>query len=532
MMTKRERLGKEQVMKRMSEQGYPTYASLLNLFDLHLTKDPEVVGYMIPEQAVICINEELDIDQVSMVVRHEILHEFLEHHQRAKKHGIPDQDHQLANIAGDYEISNLGYTDKDKVTARALRLGKRIVSGLVTDYDHPDWVDKTYEEMYDLLKKESPQSSNSPQIGDRGNSQTQQAEAAQRRAQAIKDIADSSMDQDKGDSSDSDPGSTSNSSSDSDSNSEGGEDKDSKSSGSGSGEKKKRNKYDDDDYKNMSPEEKKKERARRRKEEAKRLKEEAEKVENEIKDLLDEKKESQSGKEGGDPFDTPEEKQERSERIAKIQKVLRDLNKQAEVLQESTSVMRKERAQKEAKDSKKFRNNSLTRFTESLNKFIRDALARSRNSSWAHINKKYVYSGLLRPGSTSHASGNVPLIHVYFDRSGSWDSAKTEKGSQAISTLNKYVTRGEIVIKLFYFNDKILDHDPGGQGGTRGQPILDHIEQTKPNNVIILTDSDISDCRTNVTVDGAVWFLWYETDHNMIADHLSGKKLTREFRVE
>ena len=585
-MTRRERLGRDQIVKKMSKDGYPTYASILELFDLHLTKDPSVIGYMVPEEGIICINENLDIEQVSVIVRHEILHEFLEHAKRGKASKIPMG--QLSNMAADYEISNLGYTDADKAAVRSIKLGDQILQGLVTDYDHPDWVDKTFEEMYQELAKESPQSKQTPQIGDRGSKQIQDAEDAQRRAERIKDQAQQSesqanqelqdMDMDgegEGKAASGDPmeggagGSSSSgsgdqegedsSSSDGDGNSESDEDQDGEGNSSGSGDadsddkeqgadgdkpsKKERGKYDDEEYKNMSPEEKKKERARRRREAAKKLKEEADKLVDEIKDVLDEAKGNSSGQsdsssQGGptgksdEVFDTPEEQAERAERIAKIKRALSDLTKAEEAKRESTSSIIKEKAVKAEKNLNKYRQSSLTRFTESLNKFIRDQIARARNASWSHINKKYVYSGLLRPGTSSSARGNVPLINVYFDRSGSWDSDKTEKGKQAISTLNKYVTRGEIVLKLYYFNDKILDVDPGGRGGTYGEPIMEHIRQTKPNNVIVLTDSDISDIRTPVQVPGAVWLLWYGGKSENLAKNLSGKQLTKEFRIE
>lgn len=563
MMTKRERLGKEQIIKKLGESGYPTYADLFSLFDLHLTKDPDVVGFMVPEKAEITINENLDIEQVSLVVRHEILHEFLDHKKRIEK--IGGKMDQISNIAGDYEISNVGYTDADKSAARSIRIGDRVLQGLVTDYDHPDWVDKTYEEIYELLKKESPESLKQPQIGNRGNKNIQDAENAERRAQSIRDSASDAEQQAKKEAGDSGQGQSGNSEDSEsgeskpgenssqgagDSGEQGSKDKSSESGGDGedsdsdsgssdgsSGSGKKRNKYDDEEYKNMSPEEKKKERARRRREAAKKLKEEADKLIDDIKDVLDEPSSNSGDNSGGgdsadEVFDTPEEQREKSERIKKIKEILSDLGKGEQILSESASAVQKDKAAKAAKDAQKYRSSPLTKFTESLNKFIRDAVARARNNSWAHINKKYVNSGLLRPGQSYSARGNVPLINVYFDRSGSWDKEKTLKGQEAIATLNRYVIRGEIKLNLYYFNTEVGSVDMGGSGGTRGEPILQHILQTKPNNVIVLTDDDISDCRSNVIVPGAVWFLWYGTDHNQIADYLSGKQLTKEFRIE
>lgn len=569
-MTKRERLGKQEIYKKMASTGYPTYANLFSLFDLHLTEDPGVVAYMIPEKAEITINENLDIEQASTVVRHEILHEFLDHMKRYKR--IPNRvqgKDPFFNVAADYEISNLGYTDDDKENARAIRIGGKSLQGLVTDYDHPDWVDKSFEEMYELLRKESPESMKDPHIGNRGSEQIQKAEEAKRRAEAIKERAEQqeqsaqqeidqssgsgasgdksdSGGQSGGQSQSSDSGQSSSSgddsSSGSDSGSPGGDDSSGSSSSGGSGEKKKeRNHYDDEAYKNLSPEEKKKERARRRREAAKKIKEEADKLIDDLNEVLDkdgngqndqdDKATGSSGSGDAPVFDTPEEQKEIEERIKGIKKILGNLEDQQNALMESRTAILKEKAVKDSEVAKKYRDSPLTKFTESLTKFIRDELARGRQDSWSHINKKYVYSGLLRPGSTWQGKNKVPLINVYFDRSGSWTSEKTEKGAQAIATLNRYVTRGEIKLKLYYFNTKVMDTDPGGHGGTAGQPILDHIQQTKPNNVIILTDSDIGDCTTDVSVPGAVWMLFYGGRSINLMEHLHGKKLTKYFDI-
>ena len=85
-MTKRDQLAKQEILKILAEEGYVTYAKLFDLFDLNLTKDPNVVGYMEPGKARIVVNENLNIDQVSFIVRHEILHEYLDHQLRMKKH--------------------------------------------------------------------------------------------------------------------------------------------------------------------------------------------------------------------------------------------------------------------------------------------------------------------------------------------------------------------------------------------------------------------------------------------------------------
>lgn len=581
-MTKREKLAKSQIVDKLLEGGYKTYAELFDLFELHLTTRPGVVGYMLPSMAEIWISEYLDIEQVSLVVRHEILHEYYEHMKRYKamfkEGGVPKND-PFMNVAADYEISNVGYTEQDKIDAKKIKIGGKEVEGLVTSIDRPDLADKTFEEIYEALKKESPESMKQPAIGNRGDQQLEQAERAKARAEALKEQAEemggesgesgqSSGNGQKGESesgsgSDSDQEDDSSSSQGSGDQSEGEDDSpDGGDSNSGDeegegkdkeeGKKKSRQKYDDDEYKNMTPEEKKKERARRRKEAAKKLKEQADKLINEINEVVDGIKDGKGDPSGGpggpggdnsdsEVFETPEEQKARAEAVKRINEKLSDLESAARAKDEATSAILKEVAVKASRDSNKYRNSPLTRFTESLNRFIKDETARARNSSWAHINKKYVNSGLLRPGASYSARGDVPLINVYFDQSGSWDAKKIETGKQAIATLIKYQTRGEIKVNLYYFDTKVSSSDSGLGGGTNGQPIINHIKQTKPNNVIILTDGDIKDIHESITIPGAVWILFYPEVYGSkpgvvigspnLVQHLKGRQLTRVFAI-
>ena len=171
-MTKVEKASKAWLIKKLSREGYPTYARIFQDFDLNLTEDPTVVGFMDPRTGNITVNKGLDEDQVSVIIRHEILHNFLKHEKRllnhlAEKTGLDPNaldDMNLKelrsalysddtfNIAADYEISNRGYTESDKRVARAIKLNGQLLTGLVTEDKHPDWVDLSVEQMYDKLK--------------------------------------------------------------------------------------------------------------------------------------------------------------------------------------------------------------------------------------------------------------------------------------------------------------------------------------------------------------------------------------------
>lgn len=177
-MTQEERKLKKWLRNTLSTQGYPTYARILEKFDTYFTSDPNVVAYMVPNEGKIVINRGVTDKQASVLVRHEILHDYLRHEQRlldklARDRGInkselddialKDLESELKeilysnsdfNVAGDYEISNRGYTEKDKEEVRNINLNGRIVSGLVTEDDHPEWVDFSIEEIFDALQKE------------------------------------------------------------------------------------------------------------------------------------------------------------------------------------------------------------------------------------------------------------------------------------------------------------------------------------------------------------------------------------------
>ena len=175
-MTNKEKKLHEYITRLLKTQGSKTYARLFSNFDLNLTNNPEVIAFMEPGKGRIVVNETLDEKQISTVVRHEILHEYLKHERRLLYKLAKDMDseiefddlddlsiqelkrtlysNKLFNIAGDYEISNRGYTEKDKENIRAILLNGEIVRGLVTEDDHPDWVDLSIEEMYDKLQEQ------------------------------------------------------------------------------------------------------------------------------------------------------------------------------------------------------------------------------------------------------------------------------------------------------------------------------------------------------------------------------------------
>lgn len=491
-MTARDEAAKEQIIRKLRSEGYPTYARLFDLFDLNLTDNPDVVGYMLPGKAKIVLNENLSIDQVSTIVRHEILHEWLSHGSRSEKFDKehPDllPDHDTSNIAADYEISNVGYTDKDKRAARAIILGDKTLQGLVTEDQYPGWEDKSFEEMYEELLKKN-------------------LEEKKQLLNVLKQLH-KMLPEDEDDQNQSQPsGTPSDPNSDSDSS-------DNQNSGTSSSDSSETQLSDQ-----QGQEQSKADKAQQALDDAK----------DDIKDIDKEKAQQ------GNVFDSDKQQKERSElakRVEQIRKLLDDPDIQRQGKDESQKAVQKDRLIKQAKLADRYKSNPLVKFTLDLNNFIKQQTANYRGSTWTRFNKTSVRTGLIKPGITSYAQADIPEINVYWDVSGSFSNpAKTEGARRAIATLQKYVRENKIKIKTWYFADRVSSTEENAGGGTKGQPILDHIQATKPANVIVITDSDISDCRTPTTVPGAVWLLFYGNESQNLRAYLRGKQETKSYLI-
>lgn len=465
-----EKAAKYQIIQVLRKQGYPTYAKLFDLFDLKLTDDPDVVGYMIPSKAIIVINKDLNINQVSTIVRHEILHEYFSHGPRGeafeKAHANLRPNHELSNIAADFDISNKGYTDADKIIVRNLMLGDRILSGLVTEDQYADWVDLSYEEMYERLLQQQQQ--------DESQLQALLDQISKLTPQDIDDILDKI-------------------------------------------EELENESEQQQDSEDGSPN------AQEVNKQAQQLGKQAQNVKNQLGKMDD----------NGTPIDTPEEqaaKDALARRVEEIKKQIKNLGNQLE--QESTTAIDKEKAAKEAKKAEQQASSPLNKFRISLNHFIANQIDEGEVRSYAILHPSYEDSGFIVPGRYQRGDVPIPLVNVYWDVSGSFSNpSKTNGAKRAIGTIDKYVKRGLIAVKYYYFADKVASDPEAAGGGTNGDAVIDHINKTKPTNVIVITDSDVDNTFGYATVKGAVWVLFYDYEAPKFMKHLQGKKETKAYLI-
>lgn len=489
---------KDQITDLLRSQGYATYARLLQLFDVYLTDDPNKVAYMIPQRAAIVINKNVDEDSISVLLRHEILHEYLTHYERQiefeKNHpGLkpPKSNNKLANIAADFDISNTGYTDADKNKVRNIMIKDRILSGLVTEDEHPDWINLTFEEMYEKLLQ-----MRKDELQDLMDQMQQMGDMDSDDLQDIIDQIDETIDQLEGRGSNND-----------DPESQDQEDQDSK-------EQKDTSKPSDQDQ----DKEKDKDELKNAKDQVEKMKNTLDKMEND-----------------NTPLPKENEKNIRADieaRAEKIQDALKDISIKDGIRNDLYKVKNKEKIAKASEDQQEYQSSGLRQFTLSLNRFIKNEIEDEEELSYRKPNASYSRSKFIVPSYTN-AEGPIPLVNVYHDVSWSFkDEAKTAAAMQAIATLNKYVRQGELKVNYYYFADRISNDRASAGDGTRGKPILEHIIATKPQNVIVITDSDISDCEEKVTVPGAVWMLFYDGESQNLINHLKGAKETRYYLIK
>lgn len=211
---------KENIIEFLIGEGYGTYAKRLQTYKFviaHMYHGVFIeVAAMFPDYNEIVINPSMVdatkmvvagnktdkrrpevkmMEQLSVLIRHELLHFLLVHTHRfeeylksidpnweteLKKYTVQD----LSNQAMDYEISLEGYDEHDKEVVRLMTLNNVVVGGLIAEDDHPEWGKKTMEEMYQILKDEH----------DRQMAEKQKyAEAYAKAMAALKDLTDDQL---------------------------------------------------------------------------------------------------------------------------------------------------------------------------------------------------------------------------------------------------------------------------------------------------------------------------------------------------
>lgn len=211
-MTAAEQEHRDVLIDYLRDKGYATYADLLlNHFVFRFHRPDYPFAAMVDSSVkppIIYLNPDITSKKdASLIIRHEILHWYLEHQERAleyyaqqrgleweeladipledlvnmdandfakladslgDKKDVANRDREIArglygrtydgipyhNLIKDLEISNRGYTEADKQVVKNLTIDGVPFPGLVTELDYPDWVGMDIEDMMDAVEDE------------------------------------------------------------------------------------------------------------------------------------------------------------------------------------------------------------------------------------------------------------------------------------------------------------------------------------------------------------------------------------------
>lgn len=250
---------------------------------------------------------------------------------------------------------------------------------------------------------------------------------------------------------------------------------------------------------------------------------------------------------GGDPTEEGNSKSnDTNARLAKLDRLFGDADLFDELEAENTSKLSKDK-EKELRKIKANKSpdfsvvekvSDFSTFANDMKRLIGSQIQKVRMSSWKVPNQRYENSGIMRRGKQRKDSINTPTLSVYFDQSGSWSDDAVEKGKQALRILDDYVKKGQLKINILYFADDISENiDEIGGGTGAGKKLIDHIQATKPTNVLVMTDGDFDKPHWNqidsagyITVPGGVWFLFRDgIESKKLQMHLRGRSDTKKY---
>ena len=247
--------------------------------------------------------------------------------------------------------------------------------------------------------------------------------------------------------------------------------------------------------------------------------------------------------------ETPEE---REARIKRIQDIFNDEQEARAFKQEAGSKVK--RSQPSMKDrqrvSRSAKAKPISEFAPSIKRFIKKQCGEVKELTYHRLNKKYAHTNMIKPGKRL-GEGHVPLLCVYLDRSGSWSARDTAIAERVIDSLSSYVKKKLLKIQIKEFANKVrmlgeIDQSTGSLKfigtGTDGDPIIEDIIKNKPDNVVIMTDGDVSSLKQHVIVPGGVWLIFKQTDYyrnepesswvnQAFIDNVIGRKLTEVFKI-
>lgn len=235
------------------------------------------------------------------------------------------------------------------------------------------------------------------------------------------------------------------------------------------------------------------------------------------------------------PDDAPETTETETEKSVRMQKIKDDASEKKaratiDQIRQQTALKRdqiqqeknaKIKAAKNAvdklaqmqKSGSKVALNNFNNFKSDLLRCIGQQLKASKRQidTYNKPNAKFAGTNLLVPVQSTVERYEKPIINLYFDVSGSIDNAAMAIATDAVKALEIYKRKKLCDFKIYFFANTIGDTPSRLGSGTHAFPaILEHIKDTRANNVLIITDEDFdyqTDYKqlTPIQVKGCVW---------------------------
>lgn len=171
-MTAKEKQLHKKLIKLLLDDGkghhHKKYAMRLKDFNIKIVSlkaDPNFTAAISFDLGIIYISEGFLLDeslfyQLNVLMRHELAHNLLMHQIRMMSRigqkysiswGASPSLHTLLNIIEDMEISHKIYNKEDMDTVRNMYLNGRVIGGILTEDERPEWLDMPVETMYEKL---------------------------------------------------------------------------------------------------------------------------------------------------------------------------------------------------------------------------------------------------------------------------------------------------------------------------------------------------------------------------------------------
>lgn len=270
----------------------------------------------------------------------------------------------------------------------------------------------------------------------------------------------------------------------------------------------------------------------------------------ESQSIEDAEREKQAEEERAEDGDSAESEEEKQARLDKIKQFLDDTGVGDQIINDSEKKVSAEKAKKKAAAEKEIQRNLkgaarnasvIKQLSKDLGQFLAKEVGKSqRNTTWKKYNGNYDNSGIVRPGHRIEKIGRIPVIQIYIDQSSSFGDAEVQMAFDILSSIKEFEAKKQIKTEVYYFANHVHTDSQSArnEGGTGAGPeLIQQLNATRPDNVIVITDSDFDywhdgNLGGSYEAPGGVWLVFREGRSNALIRALHGKLVTKYYDID